>query len=95
MSVAQARGLADGRVFTGRQALSVNLIDEIGGPPAARSWLEAERGVSRELPGRDLGSEEVEKTILRRIIGLAEKTLLSERLMLDGLISVWHLGGLR
>ena len=95
MSVGQARGLADGRVFTGRQALSVNLIDAIGGPPAARSWLETERGISQELPGRDLESEEAGKTILRRILGLAEKTLLSERLMLDGLISVWHLGGLR
>ena len=95
MSGAQARGLADGRVFTGRQALSVNLIDAIGGPPAARVWLETERGVSRQLPGRDIGSDDATETILRRVLGLAEKTLLSERLMLDGLISVWHPGELR
>src|SRR5260221_12332738 len=45
--------LADGRVFTGRQALANGLIDQIGGEPEARAWL-ATRGVPQSLPARKL-----------------------------------------
>lgn len=41
--------VADGRVFTGRQALEAGLVDEIGGVEAARVWL-AGRGVDAALP---------------------------------------------
>lgn len=39
MDAARVRELADGRAYTGRQALKLGLIDEIGGEPEARSWL--------------------------------------------------------
>ncbi len=41
--------VADGRVFTGRQALEVGLIDAIGGEDVARAWLTAERGIDADL----------------------------------------------
>ena len=44
--------LADGRIYTGRQALAANLIDEIGGEPAAIAWL-GTKGVDPRLPVRD------------------------------------------
>ena len=47
-----ALALADGRIFTGRQALQANLIDEIGGEEAAIDWLAA-KGVDRKLPVKD------------------------------------------
>ena len=47
-----ARSLADGRVYSGRQALSAGLIDEIGGEDAALTWLES-KGVDSDLPVRD------------------------------------------
>lgn len=45
----QALALADGAVFTGRQALKNGLIDELGGEEEARKWL-VSRGVSSAVP---------------------------------------------
>src|SRR5271166_6618241 len=38
----QVRKLADGRAYTGRQALKLGLVDAIGGEADARAWLEQE-----------------------------------------------------
>lgn len=40
--------VADGRVFTGRQALTLGLIDAIGDEETARGWLAAERDLPAE-----------------------------------------------
>jgi protease-4 len=45
--------VADGRVFTGRQAVDLKLIDEIGDEITAKSWLTREKNVSASLPVRD------------------------------------------
>jgi protease-4 len=45
----QALTLADGRIYTGQQALAVKLVDEIGGEDAALAWL-ATKGVDVKLP---------------------------------------------
>jgi protease-4 len=37
--------VSDGRVFTGRQAIALKLIDRIGNEQTARDWLESEKGV--------------------------------------------------
>ncbi|AHB49741.1 signal peptidase [Hyphomicrobium nitrativorans NL23] len=42
-------GLAEGRIFSGRQALEAKLIDEIGGEAEAVRWLQTERGISTDL----------------------------------------------
>lgn len=39
LKVDQVPGLKDGRIFSGREALEVKLVDEIGGEDAAVSWL--------------------------------------------------------
>ena len=49
---ADALTLADGRVYTGQQALAAKLIDEIGGEPQAIAWL-GTKGVDTKLPVRD------------------------------------------
>jgi protease-4 len=49
----KAKTLADGRVYTGRQALANGLVDQIGGVNEARAWLE-EKGVSADLPLREI-----------------------------------------
>ena len=54
MDEARVRELADGRAYTGRQALGLGLVDEIGSEPDARAWLAREKGVSAGLPTRDL-----------------------------------------
>lgn len=45
-------GVADGRVHSGRRALSLGLVDEIGGEAEAIAWLERERGTPADLPVR-------------------------------------------
>jgi protease-4 len=89
------RALADGRVFTGRQALSNGLVDAVGGEDEALKWLKAERGVDDKLPVEDveLASSETRLPLLNRLLDAwvaGGKMLLSERLTLDGLVSVWH-----
>ena len=82
--------LADGRVFTGRQALSNGLIDALGSETEARDWLAETHKIRRSLPVKDLKivhEGEPWYDLLGSVVG---KTLLSERLRLDGLISLWH-----
>jgi protease-4 len=45
--------VADGRVFTGRQAIELRLIDQIGGEDAAIAWLAKEKGIDAKAPVRD------------------------------------------
>jgi len=44
---------ADGRVFTGHQALDLKLIDELGDERTALAWLAKEKNVDTKLPVRD------------------------------------------
>jgi protease-4 len=53
MDAAQLEKVADGRVFTGRQAVDLKLIDQIGDEKTAVAWLVAEKKVKADLPVRD------------------------------------------
>jgi protease-4 len=90
MDEAKARGLSDGRVYTGRMALANELIDQLGGEDAARAWLAKEKKVAADLPVRDIRLKREVEDWLEYAGSLAGKTVLSERLTLDGLVSVWH-----
>ena len=45
--------VADGRVFTGRQALALKLVDELGGEDTAVAWLAKEKNIDPKWPVRD------------------------------------------
>jgi protease-4 len=45
--------VADGRVFTGHQAIDLKLVDELGDEKTAVAWLVAQKGVKNDLPVRD------------------------------------------
>ncbi len=45
--------VADGRVFTGHQAIDLKLIDQLGDEKTAVAWLVAQKGVKSDLPVRD------------------------------------------
>ena len=45
--------VADGRVFTGRQAIDLKLIDELGNEKTAIDWLAKEKGIDPKLPVKD------------------------------------------
>jgi protease IV len=50
MDDAQLEKAADGRVFTGHQAIELKLIDQLGDEKAAVAWLVAQKGVKSDLP---------------------------------------------
>jgi protease IV len=45
--------VVDGRVFTGRQAIDLKLIDQLGDEKAAVDWLAKEKGIDAKTPVRD------------------------------------------
>ncbi len=91
MDEARVRPLADGRVFTGRQALPLGLIDAIGGEAEARAWLAAQKGVAEALPVRDLEPRDKVEKFLNRFVGGLVKTLMTEWFGVDAPRAVWQL----
>ena len=87
---AAAVKLADGRIYTGRQAVRNGLIDALGGLPEARTWLADRKGIGKSLPARPLIIRRKENAVLEILEDLMGKALFSKRLRLDGLISLWH-----
>lgn len=96
--------LADGSVFTGRQALANKLVDSLGGEKEAVAWL-GTRGVDTTLkvvewkPKSNSTSLLFSAAAMRqlgRLLGLPEqgsdvlRELIGDRIFLDGLLSVWH-----
>jgi protease IV len=45
--------VSDGRIFSGRQALDLKMIDQIGDETAAIAWLAKERNIDAQTPVRD------------------------------------------
>lgn len=90
LSPEQAMQVAGGRVFTGRQALGNGLIDGIGSELDARRWLADVHDIPPALPVREFEEDGAAVWARRRIDSLFGKSLLSEILRLDGLVSVWH-----
>lgn len=53
MDAAALAKVDDGRVFTGRQAIGLKLIDELGDEKTAIAWLAKNKGINAKLPVRD------------------------------------------
>ena len=85
--------LADGRIFTGRQALASGLVDQIGGEVQARHWLDETHGIAASLPVREVTVDHGEDFWRDAMGNALGKMLSSERLSLDGLVSLWHPDG--
>ncbi len=49
MKLDEVKRIADGRVYTGRQALKINLVDAIGSEEDAVKWLQQNRGIDDSL----------------------------------------------
>ena len=102
----QALTLADGRIYTGTQALNVKLIDEIGGEDKAIAWL-GSKGVDAKLPVKDWAPgnaghggfpfANAAAAWLLQQTGLADwlpasliEGIMPASLKLDGLLSLWQ-----
>ena len=53
MDDATLQTVADGRVFTGRQAVGLKLVDQLGDEKTAVAWLVAQKKVGPDVPVRD------------------------------------------
>ena len=84
------RPLVDGRVFTGVAAVRNRLIDAIGGEAEAKAWLNKEQNINLELRIQDVKPASKIGIWFDFLGALGRKTMFSERLTLDGLLSVWH-----
>jgi protease-4 len=106
IKTADVPGLEQGTVFSGREALSHKLVDEIGGEPEAIRWLETARGVPTKLkvvtwkPERedDFGIVRSVATFGGQVFGATATEMARSigrdgvlpGLALDGMVSVWH-----
>jgi protease-4 len=93
----KVRSLADGRAYTGRQALRLGLVDAIGGEREAKDWLASDKGIPANLPVEDISDNGFASRALSSQLGpLVQdvwKTLISQSLSLDGAWAVWHRSG--
>lgn len=100
LSRSEVAALADGSVFTGRQALDRKLVDSLGGEREAIDWL-ATKGVDSKLKviewmPKESGYGLFFANALAKSLGMPEygsdllKELGADRIFLDGLLSVWH-----
>lgn len=99
-------GLTEGRIYSGRQALDHDLIDQIGGEDEAVAWLEKERQIPEGLEVVDWKTEEggglgllgAAARALAGAAGLPAENLLAllappealQAVQLDGLVSLWR-----
>ena len=97
MDPAKVRTLADGRAYTGRQALSLGLVDAIGGEREARDWLVSAKAVPANLPVQDILNPGFASRALSSTLGTmlqgGWKTLISQSVSLDGAQAVWQRSG--
>ena len=100
---ASVPGLTDGRVYSGRQAVELKLVDEIGDEKDAKNWLQKERNVTPGLSVVEWKPKTESGGALSWLFGSIASGLgnsaanllslfgqVSEGLRLDGLVSLWH-----
>jgi protease IV len=98
--------VSDGRVFTGRQALGLKLVDELGGEKEAVAWLEKEKGIASNLRVVEYKPESQRSGIpglgllhrLATMLGLPVPQMVDDAALgllgpkgLEGLVSVWQM----
>ena len=97
MDAARVRELADGRAYTGRQALKLGLVDAIGGERDARNWLAETKNISVDLPVDDVSTGGLAgrafSSSLGLIFGSLWKSLFSQGVILDGAWALWQRSG--
>lgn len=105
LDTATVPGLEQGRVFSGREALSLKLVDQIGGETEVHRWLETNRKIQTGLKIVDWKPKAEDSWGVLGMLGRAaaimfglnpdQVRLLNDdprlsALLLDGLLSVWQ-----
>jgi protease-4 len=82
--------VSDGRVFSGRQAIPLKLVDALGGEQDAIDWLEKDRKISKDLPVVDADKEREFPFMAKAMALVFGDTRLADRLSLDGVLALWQ-----
>jgi protease-4 len=91
MDEALVRKLADGRVYTGSQALKLNLIDGLGGQDEALAWLENTHKIPADLELHEIKEEREFESLIEQLGSYANQKIFGRsEVQLDGLLSIWH-----
>lgn len=91
LSEDRVRELGDGRVYSGREALPVDLIDGIGGIDEAKAWLVAERKLDKDLEIELIEPKPEYPSLFSRLSQWTGIEIFGKRAIgLDGLISIWQ-----
>ncbi len=94
MPIDKVKSLADGRAYTGRQALALGLVDEFGDERRAREWLAEAKEVGKDLPVEDLQKKSLIATLLASsaapLLPAYAKYLIFKDISLDGAWAIWH-----
>jgi protease IV len=99
LSAERVKVLADGRVYTGRQAVTEKLIDALGGEEVALEWLQTQKKLPKDMQVIDwrnpltadptgLGFS-IANTVLK-VLGFEGLRRQVESARLDGLLVLWH-----
>jgi protease-4 len=105
MDAARVRGLADGRPYTGHQAIGLGLVDQIGTEQDARAWLDQAKRIPVGMAIRDLKAAPkgswwrrqmgasiggILVTALDQVAGPAAKTFMPQGVELDAPMALWQ-----
>ncbi|MCH7832297.1 MAG: signal peptide peptidase SppA [Proteobacteria bacterium] len=90
LSREQVLKLADGRVFSGRQAKKAGLVDALGAESEARKWLSETHKIADSLPIEKVKIKHEDEPWRDLFDSMIGKVMFSERLSLDGVIALWH-----
>ncbi|MFM9890565.1 MAG: signal peptide peptidase SppA [Rickettsiales bacterium] len=91
MTDARVRELADGRVYTGRQALKLDLIDGIGGDDEVREWLAKNRQIDPKLELKEIKPAPKADSLFEQLAQYTGIKIFNRSAIgLDGLVSIWH-----
>lgn len=91
LPIDQVEQMADGRIFSGQQALDSKLIDQLGGEEEALAWLEKTRKIEPELDIRDMEIKhkptggffsELARGTISSLMGAGAPSM-------DGLVAIW------
>ncbi len=83
--------ISSGRVFTGTQALELNLIDALGGEDEAMAWLEENHEISKDISVKSVWPQRKQNSIWGQLQSAIESFSLTKLAYpLDGLLLIWQ-----
>jgi protease IV len=99
LTLERVKVLADGRIYTGRQAMKEKLIDALGGEEVAVAWLETDKKLAKDMEIVDWANPiNADPTglgfsvanIILKTLGFEGLRRQVEAARLDGLLVLWH-----